>query len=69
MKMTVKEFYEYCKLHNAENYYLYIDYVCGDDWFNYEDFLHKNMITINPINDTDDEVIKGTIDIYIENVW
>ena len=68
MKMTVKEFYEYCKSHNAEDYYIYVDYACGDDWYNYEDFIDKDMIVINPINDTDDEVIKGTIDICIENI-
>ena len=65
--MTVKEFYKYCKSHNAEDYHICIDYVCNDDWYNYESLVSKGMIAINPINDTDDEIIKGTIDICIDN--
>ena len=42
--MTVKEFYEHCKKIGAEDFPLFIDYTCGDDYYSCEQYLEKRNI-------------------------
>lgn len=42
--MTVKEFYEHCKKIGAEDFPIFIDYTCDDDYYSCEQYLEKRNI-------------------------
>ena len=42
--MTVKEFYEHCKKIGAEDFPIFMDYTCDDDYYSCEQFLEKRNI-------------------------
>ena len=42
--MTVKEFYEHCKQIGAEDFPIFVDYTCDDDYYSCEQYLEKRNI-------------------------
>ena len=42
--MTVKEFYEYCKEMGAEDFPIFIDCTCDDDYYSCEHYLEERNI-------------------------
>lgn len=42
--MTVKEFYEHCKKIGAEDFPIFIDFYCDDDYYSCEEYLEKRNI-------------------------
>ena len=42
--MTVKEFYEHCKKIGAEDFPIFMDYDCEDDYYSCAQYLEKRNI-------------------------
>lgn len=42
--MTVKELYEYCKELKIEDYPIFVDYTCGDDYYSFEEYIEEKNV-------------------------
>lgn len=48
--MTVKEFYEHCKKIGAEDFPIFMDYACEDDYYSCGQYLEKRNIKCRKTN-------------------
>ena len=48
--MTIKELYEWAKSMELENSILTLNYKCDDYWYNYNDYIKLNNLTIDDYN-------------------